>query len=754
MKKKNDDIKKIQRKKQQDLKSSLEKSISSNSNNNESKGNLSAKNTQSNQEKVYKDTVSNKNTETQQEYKPKQVPLSKGKNQQGQKISTPQKIEEVKVSEPNKSKQESKNNSQPSQKVTEGSKLQNNDNESYRCYSCNKNNIEFPVYFTCNHTHCLQCLVKSLLLFQFKPIENRPNAIFPCKCHMGNAEISFEDFIAQVKLMNQPKSPGKCRKHNDNGVKYCLECELWLCNKCLEIHSEFNSMHTLEELEHPIHQICEEHGEITKFYCEVCKKEICPLCIIRHGKHYEHTYIRLEDFEILTNEIKMKFKYKNFEQLSEHLKEIEDKLIKDYDDKVKDVNNNFDEVIRLIEETKNDYNQIMEDKKKNALNVIEIIKQCFCTFYFDLNKKEQDYYTLDYLNKIIEIMTINSFFSNTDELISIQKEIKKFSSKNPFMYQINNKENPYPYILSNLENFKKSSISKYSKTKREVKRVFSIPNLPDAIYSMAKLSNGNNFAISVGKDIYIYSDIDTSTPPQILNGHQKSVLCLCEVSPTLLVSGGEDKMIKVWNTSTFACEGTITGSYERVDTMVALTETLIAVGTRNTIRVFDISTKEEKYSLIGHEKAVCSLIKVNPNVIISGSYDNSIKIWDLNDKVCDFTLFGHDQPVFVVLILKDGRLASGSGSWDKTIKIWNLKEKFCECTLVGHKREIRAMKQLKNGWLLSGSVDKTIKVWNIKKKICLQTLVGHFDVIFGLCVLNDDRFVSGGRDKELFIWKY
>ena len=30
----------------------------------------------------------------------------------------------------------------------------------------------------------------------------------------------------------------------------------------------------------------------------------------------------------------MKFKYKNFEQLSEHLKEIEDKLIKDYDDKL------------------------------------------------------------------------------------------------------------------------------------------------------------------------------------------------------------------------------------------------------------------------------------------------------------------------------------------------------------------------------------------------------------------------------------
>ena len=91
---------------------------------------------------------------------------------------------------------------------------------------------------------------------------------------------------------------------------------------------------------------------------------------------------------------------------------------------------------------------------------------------------------------------------------------------------------------------------------------------------------------------------------------------------------------------------------------------------------------------------------------------------------------GNINYLFVVLLLNDGRVASGSGSWDKSIKIWNIKEKYCEVTLFGHKREIRAMKQMKNGWLITASMDKTIKVWNLNKKVCLQTLVSHVDVIF------------------------
>ena len=122
--------------------------------------------------------------------------------------------------------------------------------------------------------------------------------------------------------------------------------------------------------------------------------------------------------------------------------------------------------------------------------------------------------------------------------------------------------------------------------------------------------------------------------------------------------------------------------------------------------------------------------------------------------MCETSLFGHDTTVFVILLLQDGRLASGSGSWDRALKIWDLENKRCDCTLLGHKREIKCMAQLKNGWLLTGSVDKTVKIWNIKKKTCIQTLVSHFDAINSICVIDKDRFISGGKDKDLIFWKY
>ena len=47
-----------------------------------------------------------------------------------------------------------------------------------------------------------------------------------------------------------------------------------------------------------------------------------------------------------------------------------------------------------------------------------------------------------------------------------------------------------------------------------------------------------------------------------------------------------------------------------------------------------------------------------------------------------------------MLLLKDGRLVSGSG--DKTMRIWNLKNKTCSLTLKGHDGFINAMIEDKN----------------------------------------------------------
>lgn len=57
--------------------------------------------------------------------------------------------------------------------------------------------------------------------------------------------------------------------------------------------------------------------------------------------------------------------------------------------------------------------------------------------------------------------------------------------------------------------------------------------------------------------------------------------------------------------------------------------------------------------------------------MISSSKDETIKVWDLATKEECFTLQGHSDSVFAVAVTPDGKQLI-STSWDKTLKVWDL----------------------------------------------------------------------------------
>ena len=294
---------------------------------------------------------------------------------------------------------------------------------------------------------------------------------------------------------------------------------------------------------------------------------------------------------------------------------------------------------------------------------------------------------------------------------------------------------------------------------KEIKYFKSLKINNATIYSIIKI-NSEEIAVACGNEILILKNIKSDEINEAfyyypsLKGHTKNILCLTLLSENILASGSEDKTIKIWDIANRKLIKTLSKNYKRIDSLLAYESNILIAGTYNIIRIINIDTKEELLTLIGHEKTVCSLIKFNENILISSSYDNLIKVWNFNKQGCEFTLYGHDSPVFCILLLKDGRLVSGSGSYDKSIKIWNLNKKKCEFTLVGHKREVRDIKQLSSYNIISASTDKTIKIWNLFHKNCIQTLNSHYDVIFSLCIIDGNIFCSAGRDHDIILWKY
>ena len=155
-------------------------------------------------------------------------------------------------------------------------------------------------------------------------------------------------------------------------------------------------------------------------------------------------------------------------------------------------------------------------------------------------------------------------------------------------------------------------------------------------------------------------------------------------------------------------------------------------------------------TLTGHSSYINSFILLKYGRIASGSWDKTIKIWDTNNYSCLSTLSGHSDRIYSLIVLPDGRLASGSA--DSTIKIWDTNNYSCLSTLTGHSDRIYSLIVLPDERLASGSADKTIKIWDTNNNSCLSTLTEHSRAIYSLIVLPDGRLASGSCDNTIKIW--
>jgi WD40 repeat protein len=161
----------------------------------------------------------------------------------------------------------------------------------------------------------------------------------------------------------------------------------------------------------------------------------------------------------------------------------------------------------------------------------------------------------------------------------------------------------------------------------------------DCILSLIILQN-NNYLCSGSADLSIRIwDWENNNCISILKGHEKWVKCILELHNGIIVSGSDDKTIKLWK------------DYELFKTIEDHT---------NSVRTF---------------------CQINNNYFASGSFDCTIKIWDINTWACVQTLIGHDSNIICVISLNQSNKYNNnqnmkrpaliaSCSNDKSIKIW------------------------------------------------------------------------------------
>ena len=327
----------------------------------------------------------------------------------------------------------------------------------------------------------------------------------------------------------------------------------------------------------------------------------------------------------------------------------------------------------------------------------------------------------------------------------------------------------------------------------------SIPgaNLSNCVMQRTKLSNSNlkgvNFLNAVLDEAVLDScDLQNANFGErpSLSGHTGAVNSLCFASNTEVVSGSNDKKLKMWSLSTKEVLRTIPAHFKKVNCVLVSKEFIISGSQEGSIKVFNYYTCEAVRVLEGHSDSVNSLsrsknflvsgsrdglvivwnwelaevvhrmqghkgwvlsVGISKNCVVSGGRDETIRVWSQGNHLK--TLEGHKGWVKSLCVSKDCRFLV-SGSKDSTIKIWDFEE--CVKTLIGHASCVNVVLLTRDcRFVLSGSKDGTIRIWEFESGDTLKTLCGNKGEVYALALSKDEKsIVSGGKDKKVTLWDF
>jgi len=206
-------------------------------------------------------------------------------------------------------------------------------------------------------------------------------------------------------------------------------------------------------------------------------------------------------------------------------------------------------------------------------------------------------------------------------------------------------------------------------------RVWSYGGTEGPVYSNPQ-SRGGSYRL--GTCEYILGGRDGD------NGHEDRVLCVAPFGPDRLLSGSDDRTLKVWRLlgdRKFVVEHTYEGHDGSVKGVVDLGEDrILSVSADTTMRVWkDGQCLREVEAHANHIKGVC---RVGPEHVVTASSDNTIKVWRLPDLEEVRTIVGHKDTVRTLAAIGDQRFVSSSA--DMTCRVWRLHDGVCERVLEGH----------------------------------------------------------------------
>ncbi|CAI7279992.1 CPS_collapsed_G0017480.mRNA.1.CDS.1 [Saccharomyces cerevisiae] len=232
-----------------------------------------------------------------------------------------------------------------------------------------------------------------------------------------------------------------------------------------------------------------------------------------------------------------------------------------------------------------------------------------------------------------------------------------------------------------------------------------------------------------------------------LRGHMTSVITCLQFEDNYVITGADDKMIRVYDSINKKFLLQLSGHDGGVWALkYAHGGILVSGSTDRTVRESSVPDhgEEHDYPLVFHtpeenpyfvgvlrgHMASVRTVSGHGNIVVSGSYDNTLIVWDVAQMKCLYILSGHTDRIYST-IYDHERKRCISASMDTTIRIWDLENIWNngECsyatnsaspcakilgamyTLQGHTALVGLLR-LSDKFLVSAAADGSIRGWD------------------------------------------
>ncbi|ORZ39599.1 WD40-repeat-containing domain protein [Catenaria anguillulae PL171] len=255
---------------------------------------------------------------------------------------------------------------------------------------------------------------------------------------------------------------------------------------------------------------------------------------------------------------------------------------------------------------------------------------------------------------------------------------------------------------------------------------------------------------------------------RVIAGHTGWVRSVAvDPSNEWFVTGGGDRLIKIWDMASGNLKLTLTGHISAVRGL-AVSERhpyLFSAGEDKQLKNWDLETNKVIRQYHGHLSGIYSLaLHPTLDILATGGRDSTIRLWDMRSKHQIHVLTGH-QATIGTIFMQPSEFQLVSGSNDSTIKLWDIRAGKSMGTLTHHKKSVRALcAHPTESTFVSGSPDN-IKQWVMTKEGLdasaefptvkfVQNFSGHQGIVNCLAANDEGVLFSGGDNGSMHFWDW